>query len=177
MKTNRTRLLAENTHLSTQRLFLRPKTMDDAKDMFEFTSNAEVARFVFPPDKTIEELKDYMAQSMSAPLGKFVIELKDDHKVIGTIDFLKLKENSAEIGYVIHQDYWGKGYATEALRALIDFSFEKLKLKTVTCEHDHENPASGRVMQKAGMNKIETLRKMDKQTKTVRSFVQYEIRR
>jgi len=177
MKTNRLRVLAENTHLSTKRLLLRPKTMNDASDMFEFTSNIEVARFVFAPDKDIESVKDYIAQSMSAPLGKFVLELKSEQKVIGTIDFLKFHEQSAEIGYVIHQNYWGKGYASEALTCLIEFSFEKLGLKAIHCEHDVENLASGRVMEKSGMRKMETLRKMDKVSKTVRSFVEYEIKR
>ena len=91
---------------------------------------------------------------MSAPLGKYGIELKENQQFIGTID-LRVQENedNAEIGYALNKNYWGRGFVPEASQALIKLGFEELNLVRIFAYHDAENPKSGRVMEKLGMRK------------------------
>ena len=74
-------------------------------------------------------------------------------RVIGGcgLDITHLEWREGEIGYHLHPAYWGQGYATEAARALVGFGFEHLKLHRIVADCLAENPASARVMQKAGM--------------------------
>ena len=75
-----------------------------------------------------------------------------DNTVVGSIGLgLVPSFNLAELGYWVGKPYWGKGYATEAARAVVQFGFEKLSLHRIQATHFGNNPASGRVMQKVGM--------------------------
>ena len=67
-----------------------------------------------------------------------------------------------ELGYWIGESYWGMGYCTEAAKALIQFSFHTLGLKKIVAEHLTSNPASGKVMKKAGMRHVLTTQKVDR---------------
>lgn len=81
--------------------------------------------------------------------------------MIGTIDFVWWKQvhRSAEIGYILSPDYWGKGLAAEAANELIKFGFNKMDLVRIQAKCFAEHIASQRVMEKAGMNYEGTLRK------------------
>ena len=69
------------------------------------------------------------------------------------------KENrSAEVGYSLSRDYWNQGIMTEALRAVIRFGFEELRLNRIEAQHELDNPASGQVMRHVGMQYEGTLR-------------------
>ena len=146
--------LAENRTLETERLLLRPVTLDDAEAMFEYSSDEENTRCTFLPNKDLEETKNIIARLfMGRPLGNWGIELKESGKLIGSIDLHKLDPilKKAAIGYVIHKNYWNQGLATEALKEIIRLAFERLDMNMLVALHDVENPASGRVMEKAGM--------------------------
>lgn len=86
---------------------------------------------------------------MSSPLGKYAIVLKETEKMIGTIDFrIEETHKKAELGYTVNKDYWGKGYATEAGKMLIQLGFEVFGLQRIFAFHDVRNPASGKVMER-----------------------------
>jgi len=83
----------------------------------------------------------------------FAIETKSDKKFVGLFG-LKLgneKYKRGEVWYKIHRDHWKKGYATESLRAIINFGFENLKLHRIEAGCAVENIASIRVLEKVGM--------------------------
>ena len=146
--------LAENRTLETERLLLRPVTLDDAEAMFEYSSDEENTRYTFLPNKDLEETKNIIARLfMGRPLGNWGIELKESGKLIGSIDLHKLDPvlKKAAIGYVVHKNYWNQGLTTEALKEIIQLFFESLDMNMLVALHDVENPASGRVMEKAGM--------------------------
>ncbi|SJZ83590.1 ribosomal-protein-alanine N-acetyltransferase [Pilibacter termitis] len=171
--------LAENVVIETQRLYMRPKTMKDAEDIFEFESNPHVAKFVFPVETEIENTYQYIANSMREPLGKYALELKETGKVIGVMDFMNwdIHARVAEVGYTINEVYWRRGFATEALSKLLEIAFEELELVSVKAEFDIENTASGFVMEKSGMRRKSTYKKHDKLTKTIRKFTEYQLSR
>jgi RimJ/RimL family protein N-acetyltransferase len=78
--------------------------------------------------------------------------------MIGTINFVhyKKKYHWAEVGYVLNSLYWNKGFMTEALEAVIEFSFDHLGLNKIQAGAMTNNPGSYKVMKKAGMKKIGT---------------------
>lgn len=146
--------LAKYPIIETERLVLRPVTLDDAEAMFEYASNQENTRYTFPTNQSLEETKNNIAQFYLAnPLGRWGIELKSNGEFIGTIDLHKLDAviKKAAIGYIINQKYWNQGLTTEANRAVIEVAFEKIGMNKLDAFHDKDNPASGKVMEKSGM--------------------------
>ena len=146
--------LAQYPSIETDRLLLRPVTLDDAEEMFEYASDKDNTRYTFPTNQNLEETKNNIAQFYLAnPLGRWGIELKSNGHFIGTIDLHKIDPvlKKAAIGYIINKKYWNKGLTTEANRAVIELAFEKLGMNKLVALHDKANPASGKVMEKSGM--------------------------
>ncbi|WP_371735971.1 GNAT family N-acetyltransferase [Zobellia sp. B3R18] len=84
----------------------------------------------------------------------FAIRLKESNELIGGIDLgIDKPFNKAELGYWLDQKYWNNGFTTEAVKSIIQFGFEELKLKRIFATHFTSNLSSGRVMEKAGMKK------------------------
>ncbi|AYW47926.1 GNAT family N-acetyltransferase [Tetragenococcus osmophilus] len=146
-------ILATNNHLETKRLLLRPVSLLDAEDMFEYSSDSQTTKFVFEPHQTLTDTRYAIAEYfMADPLGKYAIELKEQHKMIGTIDLrAEIKIGVAELGYIINKNYWGFGYIPEACDRLLTLGFVDLNLVRVKALHDQRNQNSGRVMEKIGM--------------------------
>ncbi len=144
--------------LHTERLILRPIRRSDAKAMYEYTRDKEVARYVlWDPHRslmdTCETISEMKRQYRHGWPCSFAIALAGSDQIIGTIGYMWLNtENcSAEIGYSLSRKYWNQGYMTEALKAVLDFSFNTLELHRIEAQHDIRNPASGQVMKKNGM--------------------------
>jgi ribosomal-protein-alanine N-acetyltransferase len=152
--------LAVNAVLETERLKLRPVTLADAEDMYEYASDDENTYYVFNTHGSVDDTRYSIANFFIAnPLGKYGIELKDNQKLIGTIDLrVNMKRSSAEIGYVLNKKYFNKGYTTEAAQELLKFAFEILELEKVFATCNKENKASAAVMKKLGMTKEADLR-------------------
>lgn len=144
--------------LLTPRLLLRPVRMSDAQDLFEYSRDPEVARHVlWDAHQSIHQTRGYirflLKQYRGGQPSSFVIELAQERKVIGTIGFMWLQQEnrSAEVGYSLSRAYWNRGLMTEALKAVLDFGFDTLRLNRIEAQHETANPASGRVMAHAGM--------------------------
>lgn len=152
--------LAQHNRLETNRLILRPISLTDAKDMFAYSSNAENTYYVYPKHQTLDDTKFTIANYfMSDPLGKYGIELKNEKKLIGSIDLrIRPQQLGAEIGYILNQEYQGQGYATEAVKQIIKFAFETLELEKVAATCNRENIESEALMLRVGMKKEGELR-------------------
>ncbi len=151
--------------LTTDRLLLRPVRLSDAREMFTYSCDPEVSRYVlWEPHRSIadtyEAIFELRRQYRRGEPATFAIVLRHERIMIGTIGFMWLNaaSRSAEIGYSLSRRYWNCGYMTEALTAVLGFAFQTLHLHRVEAQHDIQNPASGRVMQKAGMRLEGTLR-------------------
>ncbi|RDU34977.1 GNAT family N-acetyltransferase [Neobacillus piezotolerans] len=150
---------ADLPKLETERLILRKVTMNDAEDMFAYGSDEEVARYVtWDKHNTIEDTRSFidfvLGKYENKQLAPWAIESKETGRMIGTIDFVSWqpRHNSAEIGYVIARDQWGKGITTEAASELIKFGFEHMELVRIQARCFIENIGSARVMEKVGMS-------------------------
>jgi ribosomal-protein-alanine N-acetyltransferase len=144
--------------LETGRLLLRKVTLDDAADIFEYASDPEVPKYMpWEPHRSIEDTLDYLAHVMERyrqrQAGPWGIVHKGDAKLIGTCAYgsWHQEHNRAEIGYVLSRRYWGQGYTTEAVRAIVGFGFQVMGLNRIEARCEVPNIASARVMEKVGM--------------------------
>ncbi|MBK8944839.1 MAG: GNAT family N-acetyltransferase [Ignavibacteriae bacterium] len=146
-------------------LILRKIEYSDRFDIYEYAKNPEVAKYVLweahkSEIDTIAFLNliyEGYNKNEPAPWG---IELKDNSKIIGTIGFVNFnKENNfAEIGFVLAQEFWNKGYVSESISEVVKFGFTKLNLKKIIARCKLENIASEKVLLKSGFNFIGILK-------------------
>jgi [ribosomal protein S5]-alanine N-acetyltransferase len=152
-------------NLETEHFNLRKINEDDIAAIFDYGSNPNVSKQVsWETHETLRDtsvfvemiLKGY-AEGTKALWG---LELKSTGKLVGTIDFVTIQERhrKAEIGYVLSEECWGKGYMTEAARRIISFGFEELQLERIQARCFVENEGSARVMEKVGMSFEGTMR-------------------
>jgi len=140
--------------IRTDRLVLREITLKDAKDIYDYAKNPNVGPMAgWLPHQNLKETKEFIQFSIEKKKygqpGVFVVCLKDDETVIGTIEVHSVKhEYKGEIGMVLHPDYWGQGIMEEASRAMIIFAFEDLRLKRLAYCHFIGNHASKRLREK-----------------------------
>ncbi len=151
--------------LETSRLVLRSLKLRDAGDIFSYASDPDVARYVlWEPHRSVADTRNYIrcirALYRRGLPASWAVTLRESGQVIGTIGFMWYSDvnSAAEIGYSFSKSYWNKGYATEALRAVMDSVFRTLPVNRLEAQHDVRNPASGRVMEKCGMRKEGILR-------------------
>jgi [ribosomal protein S5]-alanine N-acetyltransferase len=153
--------LTGTMEIETSRLILRRFTPDDAEDMYaNWAGDPEVTKFLMWDAHTdaaaTHSLLEQWAQAYADPRTfLWAIVLKETGKPIGSISLLNFNEQDrkAEVGYCIGRRWWGKGLMAEALRAVLTFAFDTVGLNRVEACHDTRNIASGRVMQKAGMER------------------------
>ncbi|MCE3280533.1 MAG: acetyltransferase, ribosomal protein N-acetylase [Bacteroidetes bacterium] len=146
--------------ITTPRLVLREITINDAPEVFAFRSNKEAMLFIGkPPAKSIDEAKE-LIQKFNDGLNNndaatWGITLAGEDKIIGTIGFWRMEKDHyrAEIGYMLHPDYWNKGIASEALNAVMEHGFKDLKFHTIQAFLTPENISSSRLLEKAGFVK------------------------
>ncbi len=167
--------------LETDRLILRRYTVADAADMYRnWASDQEVTRYLtWPchasPEATAELLETWVMQYENGSYFNWAIELRDSGTVVGNISVVKLDEsvNAAEVGYCLGRAFWGQGIMPEALRAVMDYMFEEAEINRIAAYHDVNNPKSGRVMQKAGMQYEGTHRQAGKNNQGICDLVCY----
>ena len=151
--------------IETPRLILRKMTMRDARDIYEYGRDPQVAKYVlWDPYQSVGEARSYIRYMIrkyhNGEAASWCIEWRETGEVIGTIGYMwfQSEHSSAEVGYSLSRPYWNRGIMTEALRAVLKFSFEEIHLNRVEAQHETENPASGVVMRKCGMIREGTLR-------------------
>lgn len=144
--------------IETEHLCLRKLEEADLADLFAYASDPEVAKYVtWPVHKSVNDSKQYLKfilkQYDLGQIAPWGITLKHSNTLIGTIDFVSWNtaHHSAEIGYALARQYWGRGIVTEAAKALVDFGFKQMALQRIQARCYVENIGSARVMKKIGM--------------------------
>ncbi|WP_296312842.1 GNAT family N-acetyltransferase [Winogradskyella sp. UBA3174] len=147
--------------IETKRLILRPITEDDAQDFFELDANPNVHIYLGNnPVKTIDQSKAAIAnileQYKTNGIGRLAIIDKATNTFLGWSG-LKFEQNLRkafdyyDLGYRLKEQHWGKGYATEAAIASLDYGFKDLKLKEICAAADIGNIASNVILKKVGL--------------------------
>ena len=143
--------------LQTERLLLRPLGPGDRDTTHAYAGDRGNARYMLHlPNDTLEETVAFLAM-VSADWAKeapenyeFAITLDGRH--IGAISVTRYEGGADwELGWILHRDYWGHGYATEAAAAIRDFAFQQLGVQKLVAHCDARNRGSFRVMERIGM--------------------------
>lgn len=142
----------------TERLTLRRISTDDAQDMYVYSRDPEVTRYLLWDAHTdirhtaryLKAVQKYYSKGL---FYDWALEEKESGRMIGTCGFSRLDADNrcGEIGYVLNRDFWGRGYAAEAARAVMDIGFNVLDLKRIEARFMADNAHSARVMEKLGM--------------------------
>lgn len=156
---------AEFQILTTPRLVLRRLRETDTEDFFQRLGSSEAVtrHMLWVPHRDISESAASIQKVLKRYSGgrcyRWGIALGQEDTLIGIIELLAFDEeaNTCSFAYMLGQDFWGKGYGTEAVTAALDFAFTHMGIQAVIADHFVENPASGAVMRKAGMRYVRTI--------------------
>jgi ribosomal-protein-alanine N-acetyltransferase len=143
--------------LETERLVLREMTISDAEVFFNLRSNEEVMQFLDRPlAVTIEDAINLIEKRKEIELAQtglgWAICLQSNGEVIGDMGFYRVDVNNqkTEIGYILNPGYWRKGYASEAMDAVLKFGFEILNFNKIEADINPENKSSINLVTKMG---------------------------
>ena len=143
--------------LDTPRLRLRHVFRADVPDLTEAASDPRVTRYEpwgpYTEEETAGLVENILKQMETGLCAEWAIERKEDAKVLGLIHLNNVDffHRSAEIGYWIQRKAWNCGYGTEAVKAIIDYAMNTLRMDEVVAICHPDNTASIRVLEKAGM--------------------------
>jgi len=148
--------------IQTDRLCLRRALVEDAGAIFAtYGWDLEVTKYLsWKPTGDIEDTRAHLRASVLAweegrAFQWVILEKKDRRRLLGAVG-ARVDGHKLELGYVLAKKFWGKGYMTEAVRAIVEWALTENDVYRVWAVCDIENPASARVMEKAGM-KLEGL--------------------
>jgi len=143
--------------LSTARLTLRPLQAQDAAPLFAMYSDVEFMRYwSFPVMRRFEQAVDYLAHRMQGAAVDielvWAIELSATHDAIGICSLfnVEMAAKRAEIGFGLQRPFWGHGYMSEAVRAVVGCAFDVLRLRRIEAEIHPGNEASARLLERLG---------------------------
>ncbi|MFJ8260975.1 GNAT family N-acetyltransferase [Rummeliibacillus sp. NPDC094406] len=151
--------------LETERLVLRELLEDDAQGLLNCFSNEDVLRYygqkpLVDKGQVKNIIRNFSINYKEKRGIKWGIELKETEEIIGTIGFhdWSSEHKRAEIAYALLPEYWGNGYATEAVLKVISYGFNELDLTRIGAVVFTENTASNLLLAKLGFNKEGVLR-------------------
>ena len=148
--------------IETKRLIIRPFKKSDYKQVTACCNDYDVAKSTMsiPIPFTDNDAKVFIESTLNTSKSdgtmELAVELKETKTVVGYIGLVGIYSQSkhAEIGYWVGKNYWNKGIATEAVKAMINYAFTELKLHSILAKHFENNLASGAVMKKCGMRYV-----------------------
>ncbi|MFV7783836.1 GNAT family N-acetyltransferase [Shewanella marisflavi] len=154
--------------IDTPRLCMRQFVLEDAEYVYRFAANPDVVRYTGDADavKSLEDAKRiienyWLAGYREHGFARYALINKADKQLIGFCgikyeSLLNRGQGGIDIGYRMLPEYWGKGLATEAVTACLRYAHETLGIDCVYAEVMLDNPASSRVLEKAGMVQIDS---------------------
>ncbi len=144
-------------HIETDRLIIRLAKPDDAEAIYSYRSDVVENKYQGWHPASMEEVRDYMSHmpkhlDVADTCFQFVMITVDGNQLIGDmgIVFTNQDKMQAEVGCTLHKDYQGKGYATEALGAMVNYLFLTLNKHRVIASVDPRNTASIRLIERLG---------------------------
>ncbi|ONI65240.1 GNAT family N-acetyltransferase [Leifsonia sp. ALI-44-B] len=146
--------------ITTKRLHLRRCLPSDVDAVLAYRSREDVAEHlsagVWSREKTLTELETYASAPFAAPGDELVllVETQESGEVVGEVGLVWLDEpaSTAEVGYVFNPEYGGRGYATEAIEALVQAAFVKFGFDGVIAKTDEDNRPSRALCERIGMH-------------------------
>lgn len=140
--------------IATARLTMYAPVDADADEIFRYASDPEATKYMaWPRHRSVQDTRLFLAFSASewerSPAGPYVIRLKEGGQLIGSTGFHFTSADEAETGYILAREAWGRGYATEALLAMVEAA-RALGVRRLVAPFHPDNHASRRVLEKGG---------------------------
>ena len=143
--------------LQTQRLTLRPISVEDATALYQARGDADVMRYWdWPEQQSVEQVRDILAAHIpehgDESMLWWVAALSPDGPAIGECDLSEIDRHNrrAEVGFLFTKAYWGQGYAREAMERVIAYGFGELGLERLWARFHDGNTASQRLLERLG---------------------------
>ena len=143
--------------IETERLILREVMDEDINEIFVLRSDPRVIKYIDrAPAGSLQEIVDFINMLKDALHNNkgicWAITIKGDPTLIGTVDIWRIikEHHRAEIGYALHPGHQSKGYASEALNAILEYGFQTIKLHSMEANVNPENVASIKLLERAG---------------------------
>ena len=157
----------KSMNLKTERMVLRPWREADAETLYEYAKDERVGPVAgWPVHRSVEESREII-RTVFAQEGVFAVTLKEDDRAIGCIGVIRgaksnfpIGEDEGEISYWIGVPFWGQGLIPEAMREVIRYAFEDLKLTNLWCGYFNGNERSKRAQEKCGFRHHHTCEMM-----------------
>jgi [ribosomal protein S5]-alanine N-acetyltransferase len=161
IRTSIAAIFADLPVVETERLRLRPLTMDDAPALFAYGSDPDVTRYTsWVTHRSVADAETFLATVVGryerGEAASWAVTLRETGDLIGTAGFISVDAEAREgvLGYAFGQPHWGKGYASEAARASLRFGFEVVRLRRIEATCYLENAGSIAILEKLGMMRI-----------------------
>lgn len=146
--------------IETKRLILRARKEKDIPDMLEYFTDEDVRKYLggYPPKDEHSMLKIIRHRKQT----EWAAVLKETNKVIGECHFNKIVDGYlGEVGYLYNKNYWGKGYASESVREIINYGFNVLKIKRISATIDNQNNRSIAFIERLGFEYVTLIPEAD----------------
>ena len=165
------------TVLDTERLLLRPITVDDAEFILILLNEPSFLRYI--GDKQVRNIEDARQYILNGPiasyerhgLGLLLVELRDSHTRIGMCGLLKRDElPEPDIGFALMPDFWNKGFAFEAAQAVLQDARDRLKLQRILAITSLDNDASIKLLERLGF-KFDRVTRLAPDREEIKLFV------
>jgi ribosomal-protein-alanine N-acetyltransferase len=146
-----------NVVIETKRLLLRTFTINDAQLIYDLNTDSNVTRYTYDPINDLEHAKEVLEKIILPQYalynhGRWAVHLKVDLDFIGWCGLKYRPElHEVDLGYRFKKSAWGRGYATEAAYACLEYGFKKLHIQKITGRAVPENEGSWKVLEKIGM--------------------------
>jgi len=146
-----------NVIIQTDRLLLRTFTIDDVQLIYDLNKDPDVIRYTYDPIADVKQAKEVLEKVILPQYalynhGRWAVHLKDQLEFIGWCGLkYRPERHEVDLGYRFKTSAWGKGYATEAAYACLQYGFEKLNIGKITGRAVPGNEGSWRVLEKIGM--------------------------
>lgn len=154
--------------LTTPRLRLRKFKRGDVRDIFAYASDPQVTLYTpWEHHRELETTRNFLDTILAAYRqgrpAPWAIVLRENNSLIGAIGIRNwtMEHARAEVGYVLARQHWGKGYASEALQAVLAFGFSRMELNRIEAKCVPENKGSIRVLEKSGLRREGLLREVE----------------
>lgn len=151
--------------LETNRLVLRRLSVDDAEFILGHLNDPSFHRYIGDRGvRTVEQARQYVVDRVMASyerfgFGIYMVELKESREQIGTCGLVKRDEmEDVEVGFALLPQFWSKGYAVEAARAVMDYAYKELGLHRIVAIVNPGNDRSFRLLEKIGLKFERTIR-------------------
>lgn len=145
--------------LRSERLVLRPLVESDSTAMHGvFRDDRTMRYWSSPPHETIEKTRDYVVGNAQQDRWLSWAVTETGGEALGWVVLGEHRDGVRELGYILHRDFWGRGYAREAVTTIVEYGFRSLRLRRIFADCDPDNHGSIRILERLGFRREGHLR-------------------